>query len=48
VDVEAVLREKAAKKGEPLDWRHSILDVMQVLDLDSSLAARKQLAQDLH
>jgi uncharacterized protein DUF3597 len=40
VDVQAVLRERAAKKGEPLDWRHSIVDLMKVLDLDSSLAAR--------
>src|SRR4051812_18218805 len=48
VDVEAVLRERAAKKGEPLDWRHSIVDLMKALDLDSSLAARKQLAQELH
>jgi hypothetical protein len=37
----------AAKKKEKLDWRRSIVDLMKVLDLDSSLSARKQLAQEL-
>jgi len=48
VDVSAVLTERAAKKKEKLDWRHSIVDLMKVLDLDSSLTARKDLAQELH
>jgi hypothetical protein len=48
VDVNAVLIERAAKKKEKLDWRHSIVDLMKVLDLDSSLTARKELAQELH
>jgi Domain of unknown function (DUF3597) len=48
VDVEAVLTRLAAQKKEKLDWRRSIVDLMKVLDLDSSFAARKQLAQDLH
>ena len=48
VDVNAVLTERAAKKKEKLDWRHSIVDLMKVLDLDSSLTARKELAQELH
>lgn len=47
VDVEAVLSERAAHKKEKLDWRRSIVDLMKVLDLDSSLSARKQLAQEL-
>jgi hypothetical protein len=47
VDVEAVVSGFAAKKKEKLDWRHSIVDLMKVLDLDSSLAARKELAQEL-
>jgi hypothetical protein len=47
VDVEAVVGGFAAKKKEKLDWRHSIVDLMKVLDLDSSLAARKELAQEL-
>jgi hypothetical protein len=48
VDVEAVLTRLAAQKKEKLDWRHSIVDLMKLLDLDSSLSARKQLAQELH
>lgn len=47
VDVAAVLKERADKKKENLDWRRSIVDLMKVLDLDSSLTARKQLAQEL-
>jgi hypothetical protein len=47
VDVEAVVAEKASTKKEKLDWRRSFVDLMKVLDLDSSLAARKQLAQEL-
>ena len=47
VDIEAVVSGLAAKKKEKLDWRKSIVDLMKVLDLDSSLAARKQLAQEL-
>jgi hypothetical protein len=48
VDVNAILTERAAKKKEKLDWRRSIVDLMKVLDLDSSLTARKELAQELH
>lgn len=48
VDVAAILTALAAKKKEKLDWRRSIVDLMKLLDLDSSLAARKQLAQELH
>jgi hypothetical protein len=48
VDVEAVLTGLAAKNPEKLDWRHSIVDLMKLLDLDSSLAARKELAKELH
>ena len=47
VDVEAVLAGLAARSPQPLDWRHSIVDLMKLLELDSSLAARKQLAQEL-
>jgi hypothetical protein len=48
VDVEAVLSGMAAKSSQQLDWRRSIVDLMKLLDLDSSLSARKQLAQELH
>jgi Domain of unknown function (DUF3597) len=48
VDVAAVLTNLAAENKQKLDWRHSIVDLMKLLGLDSSLAARKQLAQELH
>lgn len=48
VDVADVLTKLAAEKKEKLDWRHSIVDLMKLLDLDSSLSARKELAQELH
>src|SRR5262245_8179831 len=48
VDVEAVLTKLKAQKKQKLDWRHSIVDLMKLLDLDSSLAARKELAKELH
>jgi Domain of unknown function (DUF3597) len=38
----------AAKSSQQLDWRRSIVDLMKLLDLDSSLGARKQLAPELH
>ena len=48
VDVVAVCTELAAKAGQKLDWQHSIVDLMKLLDLDSSLTARKELATELH
>ncbi len=47
VDVEAILTKRAAEKTEQLDWRNSIVDLMKVLDLDSSLPHREQLAKEL-
>jgi hypothetical protein len=47
VDVGAVLTAIAAQKGGPSDWKHSIVDLLKLLDLDSSLAARKELAEEL-
>ncbi len=47
VDVEAVLNELAAKNPQKLNWRTSIVDLMKLLDLDSSLNARKELATEL-
>ena len=48
VDVASVLSKLAAQNKEKLDWRKSIVDLMKLLSLDSSLTARKQLAQELH
>ena len=48
VDVEQVLTQRAQQKGNPnLNWRSSIVDLMKLLDLDSSLANRKELAEEL-
>jgi len=48
VDVEAILNGKAAQAGQPLNWRTSIVDLLKLLDIDSSLQARKELAHELH
>jgi Domain of unknown function (DUF3597) len=48
VDVEAILTKLAQQNKEKLDWRKSIVDLMKLLNLDSSLAARKELAKELH
>lgn len=47
VDVEAVLTKLAAQKGGGGNWRTSIVDLLKLLDLDSSMNARKELAQEL-
>jgi hypothetical protein len=47
VDVDAILADLAAKKGEKLNYQSSIVDLMKLLDLDSSLANRKELATEL-
>jgi hypothetical protein len=48
VDVEQVLTQISNEKGNPdLNWRTSIVDLMKLLDLDSSLANRKELATEL-
>ena len=47
VDVEAVLTAMAEKNPQKLNWRTSIVDLMKLLDLDSSLQARKALADEL-
>ncbi len=48
VDVAATLDKLAAKNSEKLDWKHSIVDLMKLVGMDSSLSARKELAHDLH
>ena len=48
VDVAAVLEGLAAKNPEKLDWKHSIVDLMKLVGMDSSFTARKQLAAELH
>ncbi|WP_426439324.1 DUF3597 domain-containing protein [Bradyrhizobium genosp. P] len=48
VDVAAIVDKAASATGERLEWRTSIVDLMKALGLDSSLAARKQLAKELN
>jgi hypothetical protein len=48
VDVAAILDGLAAKNPEKLDWKHSIVDLMKLVGMDSSFTARKQLAAELH
>ena len=48
VDVAQVLEQRAAQSGKSgLNWRSSIVDLMKLLDLDSSLDNRKALATEL-
>ena len=47
VDVEAVLEVMAKDSGQTLNWRQSIVDLLKLLSIDSSLANRKALAQEL-
>jgi hypothetical protein len=48
VDVTAVMDKLAGASKEKLDWRKSIVDLMKLLNLDSSLGARQRLAQEMH
>ena len=48
VDVGAVLSEMASAKGGGGNYETSIVDLLKLLDLDSSLTARKGLADELN
>ena len=47
VDVAPILDNAVKAKGEKLEWRTSIVDLMKALDIDSSFTARKELAKEL-
>jgi hypothetical protein len=47
VDVDAILADLAGKEGQKLNYQSSIVDLMKLLDLDASLANRKELATEL-
>ena len=47
VDVAPILDKAVAAKGEKLEWRTSIVDLMKALDIDSSFSARKELAKEM-
>ena len=48
IDVAPILDKAVAAKKEKLEWRTSIVDLMKALNIDSSLAARKELAKELN
>ena len=47
IDMEAVMAQYAKSHGGGGNWRESIVDLLKMLDLDSSLEARKELAREL-
>jgi hypothetical protein len=47
VDVVAHLETRAAANAQKLNWRVSIVDLLKLLDIDSSFGARKELATEL-
>lgn len=47
VDLEEVLAYMAKKRGQPSNYKTSIVDLMKLVNMDSSLAARKELAQEM-
>ena len=48
IDVETILNDLAKKSNQPLNWKTSIVDLLKLLELDSGLQARKELAQELN
>ncbi|MFM0051890.1 DUF3597 domain-containing protein [Caballeronia grimmiae] len=48
IDVAAVMDQLASESSQTLNWRVSIVDLMKLLQVDSSLEHRKQLATELH
>ena len=47
VDVVATLEKLAAANPQKLNWRTSIVDLLKLLDIDSSFTARKEMAAEL-
>src|SRR5688500_15910690 len=47
VDVVSQLEKRAAANPQKLNWKTSIVDLLKLLDIDSSLEARKELAKEL-
>ena len=46
--VDVMGKLESMSKGSGLNWKKSIVDLLKVLDIDSSLTARKELAKELH
>ena len=47
IDVKGKLEKLAAANPQKLNWQTSIVDMLKLLDIDSSLAARRELAIEL-
>lgn len=47
IDVVAQLEQRAAANPQKLNWRTSIVDLLKLLEIDSSFEARKELATEL-
>jgi hypothetical protein len=47
VDVVAQLEKRASASPQKLNWRTSIVDLLKLLEMDSSFATRKDLAKEL-
>ena len=47
VDVKAHLEELAAANPQALNWKRSIVDLLELLEIDGSCAARRELATEL-
>ena len=47
VDVVSKLEKLAAANPQKLNWKTSIVDLLKLLDIDSSLTSRKELATEL-
>lgn len=47
VDVAAILDNLSAQKGGNLNWKNSVVDLLKLLDIDSSMDNRKELAKEL-
>lgn len=46
--VESVLENRAKKRGENLNWRNAVVDLLKLLELPDDIEARKRLAEELH
>jgi len=47
-EVQAIIEAKVREKGRPSNWKVSIVDLMTALNMNSSLASRKELAAKLN
>ena len=47
-ELEAIIEARVKEKGIPSNWRYSVVDLLTVLDMESSLDARKALAERLN